>query len=78
MTKKIYRRLLLAAVMLLMATALTYTGPVRPVAAVEQTCGECIDDCDAWYANCVASGRTGCLRGRFICVQSCGPVCNAQ
>lgn len=78
MTKKIYRRIMLAAIMLVMTIALTYTGPVRPVAAVEQTCEECTDGCDAWYANCVAQGRTDCGIGKARCYRTCWPVCNVK
>jgi hypothetical protein len=78
MAKKIYRRLLLAAIALLMTLSLAYTGPVRRAAAVEQTCDECIADCDAWYQSCVAAGRTGCSLGLRRCYQSCSPVCNVR
>ena len=77
MTHKLRRRFLFAATMLLMAVFVINTGPT-PQAVVEETCGECIDNCDTWYDNCVAAGRPDCSIGRFRCYQTCVPVCNAR
>lgn len=75
MTKKIYRRFLLAVMMMLLTVFLTTTGPTQQ-AAVQETCEECFANCDAEYEQCVAAGRTDCARKRLLCYLSCSPVCN--
>jgi hypothetical protein len=55
MTKRIYRRFLLAAIMLLMATSLTYIGPSAraqgPTQGLPNGCWFCY--CDGGICSCV-------------------------
>lgn len=53
MIKKIYRRFLLAAIMLLMAVSLICTGPR---AWAQDPCQDCMDNCAAIYQSCTDQG----------------------
>ena len=54
MTKKIYRRFLLAAMMLLLTALLATTGPTQR--AAEETCEECNARCEQMVQDCQAQG----------------------
>ncbi|HKV33616.1 MAG TPA: hypothetical protein VJP89_04830 [Pyrinomonadaceae bacterium] len=71
MSKKIYRRLLLTAFMLLVTAGLTYTSPTR----AQDPCSECHDNCDAQYEICLISG-SHCEQSRDLCHQACINVCS--
>ncbi len=72
MTKKIYRRLLLAGVMLLMAVCLMAASPAQR-AAVQETCDECNARCDAIYQSCIDQGypTNVCLHAYIPCSSDC-------
>lgn len=54
MTKKIYRRFTMAAIMLLMATFLTYIGPSARAQSPTQSFAECyFCYCEAGQCHCV-------------------------
>lgn len=54
MTKKIYRRFLMAAIMLLMATSLNYIGPSARAQSATQSLTECyFCYCDGSRCHCV-------------------------
>ena len=54
MTHKIYRRLRLAAMMLLLTICLATTGPMQH--AAQETCDECNARCGQYVADCQAQG----------------------
>ena len=54
MTKKIYRRFLLAAMMLLLTAFLAATSPTQQ--AAEETCEECNARCEQYVNDCHAQG----------------------
>jgi hypothetical protein len=54
MTKKIYRRFLMAAIMLLFTVCLAVTGPAQR--AAQETCDECNARCQQYVDDCYAQG----------------------
>jgi hypothetical protein len=68
MTKKVYRRFLLAAIMLLMTASLIYTGPK---AQAQDPCQECMDNCYALFQGCVAAGGSLCPNRLLQCNKAC-------
>ena len=75
MTKKVYRRFLLAATMLLITASLTFTSPAQQL-----DCEQCFAYCDQSYEDCVAGGAPllYCSREYRYCYDYCmtGPPCN--
>ena len=55
MTRKAYRRLLLAAITLLMMVSLVYTGSGSRAAA-QDVCQECMDNCGVIFQSCTDQG----------------------
>lgn len=67
MTKNVYRRLLIAAMMLLITVSLTYTSPTK---AIDPSC---CDDCNAVLTACLDEGRprSVCRSEYWACIRSC-------
>jgi hypothetical protein len=72
MTKKIYRRFLLAAIMLLMTAFFSFTGPAQQ-AAVQETCEECNARCETIGDQCRALGYpfNVCMHLAIQCSSDC-------
>ncbi len=72
MIKKIYRRFLFAAIMLLMTVCLMAAGPAQR-AAVQETCDECNARCEAIYQSCIDQGypRNVCTHASIQCSTDC-------
>lgn len=66
MTKKVYRRLLIVAIMLLSTASLTYTSPAQTFRS------PCCEACDLAMVACWDEGRTGCRREYTNCLYRCG------
>jgi hypothetical protein len=73
MYKKIYRRLLMVAFMLLALAFLTYTSPTQH--AAQQDCQQCHDDCEAAYELCLEQG-SHCEQSRTLCHNACFIMCS--
>ena len=71
MTKKIYRRFLLAAMMLLLTVFLAVTGPTQQ--AAEETCEECNARCEAIGEDCREQGVpfNVCMHVTIQCSTEC-------
>ena len=67
MTKNVYRRLLIAAMMLLIMASLIHTSPAQPF----QT--DCCADCEAVRTACRDEGgsRSYCNSVYWDCIRSC-------
>jgi hypothetical protein len=75
MSKKVYRRLLLTAMMLVITPCLAITSPAQQL-----DCEQCFAYCDANYEACTAGGAPPlyCSRECRYCYDWCmtGPPCN--